>query len=61
MWLATAASLMALAFAVWIVDRRRLLCDPESLIQGHAAWHLLAALAAACLYRRYEAEACVTS
>lgn len=56
-WLAMGAGLMALAFAIWFIDRRRLGCDPESLIQGHAAWHLLGALAAACLYRSYEAEA----
>ncbi len=56
-WLAPAAFLMALAFAIWFIDRRRLVCDPEGLVQGHAAWHLLCALAAACLYRSYEAEA----
>jgi hypothetical protein len=55
-WLASGAGLMVLAFAIWIVDRRRLLCDPGSPVQGHAAWHLLGALAAACLYRSYEAE-----
>lgn len=56
-WLAAAAFLMALAFSIWFIDRRRLVCDPGSLIQGHAAWHLLGAVAAACLYRSYEAEA----
>lgn len=56
-WLTAAAFFMALAFAIWFVDLRRLMCDPSSLIQGHAAWHLLGALAAACLYRSYEAEA----
>jgi hypothetical protein len=60
-WLATGAGLMALAFAIWFIDRRRLVCDPGSLLQGHAAWHLLGALAAACLYRSYEAEAVLTS
>jgi dihydroceramidase len=60
-WLAAGAGLMALAFAIWFIDRRRLVCDPGSLIQGHAAWHLLGALAAACLYRSYEAEAVLTS
>lgn len=56
-WLALGAALMAFAFAIWLVDRRRLVCDPGSLLQGHAAWHLLGALAAACLYRGYEAQA----
>ena len=27
------------------------LCDPHSLLQGHAAWHLLCAVSAYCLYR----------
>jgi len=59
-WLASGAGLMAVAFVIWVVDRGRLACDPESLIQGHAIWHLLGALAAACLYRSYEAEAAVS-
>ncbi len=28
----------------------RPLCDPDSLLQGHAAWHVLAALAAGSIY-----------
>jgi predicted membrane channel-forming protein YqfA (hemolysin III family) len=56
-WLATGAGLMVLAFVIWVVDRERWLCEPGSLIQGHAVWHLLGALAAGCLYRSYEAEA----
>lgn len=57
MWLKTGAGLMAVAFALWIGDRTRLACAPASLLQGHAAWHLLGAFASACLYRSYEAEA----
>ncbi len=60
-FLAAGAALMAAAFLIWIVDRWRLLCNPESLIQGHALWHILGALASACLYRSYEADAGVTS
>ena len=56
-WLAAGAGVMVLAFAIWIVDRQRLACEPASLIQGHALWHLLGALASACLYRGYEDEA----
>jgi predicted membrane channel-forming protein YqfA (hemolysin III family) len=54
-WLGRGASLMALAFIIWFVDRQRLVCDPDSWIQGHALWHVLGALAAVCLYRSYEA------
>lgn len=56
-WLAAGASLMVVAFAIWVVDRQRLACAPDSLIQGHALWHLLGALASVCLYLNYEAEA----
>jgi hypothetical protein len=53
-WLETGAGLMALAFLIWIVDRERLLCAPDSPLQGHAVWHLLSAAAALCLFRSYE-------
>jgi hypothetical protein len=32
-------------FGFWIVDKTHLLCAPESLAQGHAAWHLAGAAA----------------
>lgn len=56
-WLATGAGLMGAAFLIWVVDRQRILCAPESLVQGHAIWHLLGALAAGCLFKSYEKEA----
>lgn len=55
-WLATGATLMALAFLIWVVDRQRIACAPQSFVQGHAIWHILGALAAASLFRSYEAE-----
>lgn len=58
-WLLAGAGLLGLAFAIWVLDRERILCDPASLLQGHALWHVLGALAAACLYRSYEAEASI--
>jgi hypothetical protein len=43
-----ALTALALGGGAWILGRTDgLLCDPESLIQLHAAWHALAALAAA--------------
>lgn len=60
-WLVAGASLLGLAFAIWVLDRERILCDPASLLQGHAVWHILGALAAACLHRSYEAEASITA
>ena len=60
-WLLTGAGLLGGAFAIWVLDRERVVCDPASLLQGHALWHVLGALAAASLYRSYEAEASITA
>ena len=41
-----------LAFAIWIPSRTEgPLCDPDSLVQGHAIWHLLCAGSVWFLYR----------
>ena len=45
-----------LAFAIWILDQTRVVCAPESLMQGHAAWHLLGAVAVALSYAYYRSE-----
>jgi hypothetical protein len=45
-----------LAFAIWILDQTRTLCAPQSLVQGHAVWHLLGAVAVACSYAYYRSE-----
>jgi Ceramidase len=51
------ASLAAIltAFAIWNATKTWL-CDPDSLIQGHAIWHLLGAVSAYFLYRYYASE-----
>jgi hypothetical protein len=50
-WLAAGAGLFLLAFAIWLPSRNGgTLCDPDSLLQGHAAWHLLCAGATVALY-----------
>ena len=46
----------AVALAIWILDNSRKLCAPDSLWQGHAAWHLLGAVAVACSYRYFLSE-----
>ncbi|MEV4517419.1 ceramidase domain-containing protein [Dactylosporangium sp. NPDC049525] len=43
------------AFAIWNVSKAWL-CDPHSLVQGHAIWHLLCAVSAYLLYRYYASE-----
>jgi hypothetical protein len=55
-WLLRAAGVMAVAFAIWVLDITKTLCDPTSLVQGHAIWHLLGAVASYCLYRYYRSE-----
>ena len=45
------------AFAIWGVSTTNgPLCNPDSLLQGHAAWHLLDAVAFYCLFRFYVSE-----
>ena len=36
--------------------RKSLWCDPHSLLQGHAVWHLLDALSAYLLFRLWASE-----
>lgn len=47
------------AFTIWNLDQRGQLCSPDSLLQGHAIWHLLGAVALwfAFLYYRSERSA----
>ncbi|CAF0798204.1 unnamed protein product [Adineta ricciae] len=47
----------SMSFLIWNFSKDNgLLCDPDSLIQGHAAWHLLDALALYFLFRYYVSE-----
>jgi len=42
------------AYALWILDIRKVLCSPSNhWISGHAAWHLLDAVVLYCLYEYY--------
>ena len=52
-----ATTFFALALVFWglsLTDAP--LCDPHSLLQGHAAWHLLCAAATVCLFLAYANE-----
>ena len=51
---ASLASILS-AFAIWNATKTWL-CDPHSLIQGHAIWHILGAVSAYFLYRYYASE-----
>jgi hypothetical protein len=56
--LAAAAGLFAAGMFVWFPSVRTdgPLCVPDSPLQGHAAWHLLCALAAGAIYLYLEPE-----
>ncbi len=46
----------ALAFTIWNLDQSGWFCAPNSLIQGHAIWHLLGATALWCTFLYYRSE-----
>ena len=46
---------MVVAFTIWLLSNAGW-CDPHSLLQGHAAWHLLCAVSAYWLFRMYASE-----
>tara|TARA_R100001244_G_scaffold6593_34_gene8424 strand:+ start:7037 stop:7831 length:795 start_codon:yes stop_codon:yes gene_type:complete len=44
------------AFSIWNLDQRGQLCSPDSLMQGHAVWHLLGAIALWFAFLYYRSE-----
>ena len=46
----------AVAFTIWNLDQHGTLCAPESLLQGHAAWHLLGATSLWLTFLYYRSE-----
>lgn len=46
----------AVAFGIWNLDQHGKVCAPESLMQGHAIWHLLGALALWFAFLYYRSE-----
>lgn len=54
-WGAAALASILVAFAIWNLTKAPW-CDPNSLLQGHAVWHLLGAVAAYCLFRLWASE-----
>jgi len=51
--IAVGLALLGAAAVASLLDVTRIACDPQSLLQGHAVWHLLSALALAALFRFY--------
>ena len=46
----------AVAFTIWNLDQHGFVCTPSSLLQGHAAWHLLGATALWLTFLYYRSE-----
>ncbi len=59
-WLHVGLGLLVTAYALWVLDQAGLLCDPTSWLQGHAAWHVLGAIAGWCLARHWASRRLVT-
>jgi dihydroceramidase len=55
-WLRIGIGLLALAYIIWILDNTRLVCFSDSLVQGHAIWHILGAVSVLFLHRYYVSE-----
>jgi hypothetical protein len=57
-WLLTGLASFGIATVIWALSATgRPLCDPNSLLQGHAVWHLLAmAVTPFCIYRYLREE-----
>ncbi len=45
-----------IAQIIWTLDLNHIVCDPYSVLQGHAVWHGLTALSAGLLYLYYRSE-----
>lgn len=45
--------IMFAAGSVWVLDRERMACQPDSFLQGHALWHILTAVSIFFIYLYY--------
>lgn len=56
-WLIFSISFFIIAVTIWALsDTGRMLCYPDSLLQGHAAWHLLSACMTVCIHFYFLSE-----
>ncbi len=53
-WLITALGVYVVAQIIWTLDLNHIVCDPTSVLQGHAVWHVLTAASAGLLYVYYQ-------
>ncbi len=56
-WLVAALGFFITAITIWTLsDTGRPFCVPDSLLQGHAAWHLLSACMTLCIHFYFVSE-----
>jgi Ceramidase len=55
-YLLLGALVKAIGFGVWVLDQNRILCAPDSLIQGHAFWHFCGAVSLWLTYCYFRSE-----
>ena len=46
-------AVMVVAYGIWLLDQTPAFCNPGSLVQGHAIWHMLGAVAAFLVFIHY--------
>ncbi len=51
-----AIGLFLIAFLIWTLDLARVVCSPESWLQGHGLWHILTAAAVGLVYLYFRSE-----
>ncbi len=55
-WFNYGLLIFALAYGIWTVDNNGMLCVADSLLQGHAIWHIFGAVSSGMLYLYYASE-----
>lgn len=55
-WLIGALAVYVVAQIIWTLDLNHIVCDPTSVVQGHAVWHVLTAVSAGLLYGYYQSD-----
>jgi len=49
--------IFAIAFTIWNLDGKKLICSPDNhIMQGHAIWHLMMAVSFYCIYLYHRSE-----
>ena len=54
-------AIKAVAFIIWNLDQHGIVCQPDSLFQGHAVWHLLGATSLWFTFSYYRSEQALES